>query len=255
MQSLVQISPRSWLGKVIRLPLRLVSKKAVVPILSGPCRGMRWVVGANIHGCWLGTYEDAKQKIVQKYVRPGMVIYDIGANAGYYSLLFSRLVGPTGKVFAFEPLPGNLEFLRRHIEINRLSNVTVIPAAVSAEDGVGHFQVRAHNSMGALSDSKDDLQVQTRSLDQFLKDHPRPDLIKMDIEGGESDALRGSRNLLQINKTTWFIAIHGAEAFRQCCEILGEAHLEPKPFEGSSLKREATPDEIYVLPRSEAQVS
>src|SRR5579862_7724955 len=102
------ISRKSWLGKLLRAPLRLIPRSAVLPILQGPLRGKKWVVGSGNHGCWLGSYEHDKQSLFQKTVRTGDIVYDVGANAGFYSLLASVLVGEKGQVYAFEPLPANL---------------------------------------------------------------------------------------------------------------------------------------------------
>jgi hypothetical protein len=87
------ISNCTLLGKVLRLPLRLLPKGMVVPILTGPAKGQKWIVGSSNHGCWLGTYELEKQAVLERFVKPGMTVYDIGAQAGFYSLFFSRLVG------------------------------------------------------------------------------------------------------------------------------------------------------------------
>jgi hypothetical protein len=83
-------------GQLIRLPARLLPKSAVMHIQRGPARGMRWISGSATHGCWLGTYELPKQALVERLVRPGMTVYDIGAQAGFYTLVFSRLVGSAG---------------------------------------------------------------------------------------------------------------------------------------------------------------
>ncbi len=74
-------------------------------VVQGPLRGKRWIAGSSNHGCWLGSYELAKQRKVIELVRPGMVCWDVGAHVGFYTLLFAELVGPLGRVFAFEPLP------------------------------------------------------------------------------------------------------------------------------------------------------
>jgi hypothetical protein len=71
----------------------------------------------------------------ERLVAPADDVYDLGANVGFYRLLASVLVGAHGHVFCFEPLPANVAVLKRHIEINRLTNCTVLPFAVSASDG------------------------------------------------------------------------------------------------------------------------
>ena len=79
----MNFSNTTALGKLVRLPLRLVPRTAVVPVLSGPLRGARWIVGAATHGSWLGTYEAAKQLLIERALKPGSVFYDVGANAGF----------------------------------------------------------------------------------------------------------------------------------------------------------------------------
>ena len=110
-----KISNRTFYGKILRLPLKLIPKRMVVPIVRGPLRGKRWIVGASTHGCWLGSYEYQKQSIFKKTVKSGYVVYDIGAHVGFYTLLSSVLVGTQGKVIAFEPVQRNLEYLKKHV--------------------------------------------------------------------------------------------------------------------------------------------
>src|SRR5256885_1092969 len=87
------LSPDRLLGKLARAPLHLIPSKAVLPILQGPGRGLRWIVGSYNHGCWLGSYEYEKQVVLQRLVQKGNVVYDIGAHVGFFTLIFSRLVG------------------------------------------------------------------------------------------------------------------------------------------------------------------
>lgn len=80
------ISQKSWLGWLARLPLKLLPPGLVLPVLQGPLRGRRWIVGSGVHGYWLGSYELAKRRRFEQLVQPGQVVYDIGAQVGYYSL-------------------------------------------------------------------------------------------------------------------------------------------------------------------------
>src|SRR5664280_711279 len=84
------ISGRTFIGKALRFPLSLIPSGTQMPILQGPLHGKRWIVGASNHGCWLGSYEAAKQKKITEFVRPGMVCWDVGANVGFYTLLFAE---------------------------------------------------------------------------------------------------------------------------------------------------------------------
>lgn len=106
------ISRERLAGRALRLPLHLIPRGLAVPILQGPLRGARWLVGAATHGCWLGSYELAKQLAFARWLAPGRVVYDLGAHAGFYTLLAARPVGPAGRVHAFEPLPELLSILR-----------------------------------------------------------------------------------------------------------------------------------------------
>ncbi|MGH9419338.1 MAG: FkbM family methyltransferase, partial [Thermoanaerobaculia bacterium] len=126
---------RQLIGKMIRLPLRLVPRNAVVRIRSGELRGWRWIAGSSTHGCWLGTYEQHVQALFRKALRSGSVVLDVGANVGFFTLLASKLVGSSGHVYAFEPFPRNLYFLERHIHMNGLSNVTVQSIAITSQSG------------------------------------------------------------------------------------------------------------------------
>jgi len=132
---LSRISSHSLAGRVLRAPLRLVPGKLVVPVVQGPLRGARWVVGSSTHGCWLGCYEAGNQAIYVRLVRPGMTVYDLGAHVGFYTLLFSRLVGPGGVVHAFEPVPRNIFYLERHLRLNGTMNVRVQEFAVTRQTG------------------------------------------------------------------------------------------------------------------------
>ncbi len=146
----VDTNPNTFFGRLLRLPLRLLPGRTVVPVLRGINRGFRWRVGSNIHGCWLGTYESDKQQLMNLLVKPGMIAYDIGANAGFYTLALARLVGSGGKVCAFEPLAENVANILEHLRLNSCSNVTLYQVAASDQNGLSAFQVAQSNSMGCL---------------------------------------------------------------------------------------------------------
>ena len=72
---LLSIEPRSVAGKLVRLPLRLLPKGMVLPVLSGINRGFRWRVGSHIHGAWIGIYEKDKQQVCLRLIHPGMTVW------------------------------------------------------------------------------------------------------------------------------------------------------------------------------------
>lgn len=82
------ISNQSLLGRVLRLPLKIIPKNTEVSIQQGVCKDLKWIVGCGVHGYWLGLYELASQQALERYVKTGMAVFDIGAHAGFYTLFF-----------------------------------------------------------------------------------------------------------------------------------------------------------------------
>jgi len=220
----------TFLGKVLRLPLRVIPPGAVFPVLQGRLKGRRWIVGSCDHGCWLGSYEYQKQRLFSERIKPGSTVYDIGAHSGFYSLLAAEIVGPQGKVFSFELLPRNIGFLKKHIQMNGYVNIEVVEAAVSDRDGTALFKEAESSLMGCLSPDGG-LEVRTVRLDSLLSQAklPAPQYIKMDIEGGEYGALRGAEQLLRTHKPTIFLATHGEALHAKCCDFLRELGYDLQP--------------------------
>lgn len=228
---------RSPLGKLLRLPLKLIPDNTVLPILQGKLKGKKWIKGSSINGCWLGTYEFDKQIIFQEFIKPGVVIYDIGANAGFYTLLSAVLTGSTGKVFAFEPVPQNIFYIRKHLEINKIANAIVVEKAISDKISKLKFDLSSNPSMGHLSEVGE-ISVETISLDEFIKQgNPLPDLIKMDIEGAEFDALTGAKELLRTKKPVIFLATHGDEVKEKCLSLLKQFGYSIKPIDNLTIEQ------------------
>jgi FkbM family methyltransferase len=212
------------LARLARLPLRLLPRTAEVRILLGALREKRWVVGAATHGCWLGTFERRTQAAFQKLVKKDGVVFDIGANVGFFTLLASYLVGPLGKVVAFEPVPRNVGMLRRHLEMNGIENVEVRPVAVTGITGVARMRTW-HSNMEWKLAPEGDIEVETVALDDIWSAGalPRPDLIKMDIEGAEAAALAGAARLLAEARPVLVLSAHGREQYERCRLFLGRA--------------------------------
>jgi FkbM family methyltransferase len=249
------IDSSSFLGKALRKVINTVFTKGTrVPILQGPCRGMKWVVGSSIHGCWLGSYEMEKQKRILEYLKPGMIVYDIGANVGYYTLLFSRVIGNSGAVYAFEPFFENIYFLNKHLELNKLKNVIIVPVAISDKNGEIEFYLSNSSLEGTLLKNNisymDSIQVLSLSLDTYiaLQTNCLPDLIKMDVEGAEYLVLVGMQKLMQLKKPILFIAFHGEEIARKCASILRQFNYRTINLEGNEIDINRTySDEIIAL--------
>lgn len=235
----------------MRLPLALIPASLPMPVLQGPLRGYRWIAGSSNHGCWLGSYEYAKQRLFAQMLRSGDVVFDVGANAGFYTLLAASRVRPNGTVVAFEPLADNVRFIQRHVHINRLNQVRVVQAAVGSTNGTARFQPHISRAMGRLSDSGS-MQVDIVSIDTLCEAGtiPDPTLIKIDVEGAELGVLEGASRVLRRTKPTIFLATHGAEAHRTCCDFLRSAGYALRPVEASISSIDET-DEILATPCSQ----
>ena len=239
------ISYSSLLGRALRLPLRLIPEGTIVRVVQGPLRGKRWIAGSFNHGCWLGSYELAKQRKVIQLVRAGMVCWDVGAHVGFYTLLFAELVGPLGKVFAFEPLPRNVDLLRRHVEMNGYRNVRILPCALGGFDGEASFDPGPNPSMGSIAASGS-LRVPCARADTLLAtgEVEAPDVIKIDVEGAEAAVLRGARRIMERHPVI-FLATHGAQAHRESLDLLTAAGYEVRGSDGGPPEGV---DEVVAVP-------
>lgn len=128
---------------------------------------------------------------LSRSLRPGDVFFDLGAFVGAFTLLASRLVGPDGRVVAFEPDPGPRDVLERNLAANRATNVMVAPYVVGDRNDTVRFSTRG-DSASHVSDTGE-VEVRQVTLDGYSTELGlRPTIMKVDIEGAEGNALRGS---------------------------------------------------------------
>jgi len=198
-------------------------------IQGGLGKGLKFNVGNSIAGYLLGTQEPHVQAAIKHLVRDGMVVYDLGANVGFLSLLFARAVGPKGRVVAFEPVATNFERIVSNAKLNGFNNITVRCEAISRSDGCARFAVGAFATIGKLdtapaSSSQEICEVPTRALDSVIAEFPLPDLVKVDIEGAEIDCLYGARELLKDKRPLLLIELHATNQVVD--EILTAAHYD-----------------------------
>lgn len=231
------IPKSSLLGRLIRYPLRLIPKDAVMPILQGRFKGKKWIVGSANHGYWLGSYEFKKRLLFERVIQPGSVVYDVGGFVGYYTLLASVLVGQKGRVVVFEPLPRNLHYLKEHLRLNGISNVTVVEAAVSDQAGMLSFKEGPSRARGRL-DQDGGLQVQAVRLDDLVEsgELPEPHYMKVDVEGAELHAFAGARRLLERCHPTLFLDTHGSDLHAESCRLLAELGYHLEAIDGKELQ-------------------
>ncbi len=217
----------SVIGRMAAATLDLVPANVVVPVLSGPLMGMRWIRGSSVHSCWLGLYERDKLIQMRDHIQKGHVVYDIGAQAGYHTLMAARLVGPEGKVYAFEPLPRNADFLTRNVTLNSLDSVTVVRAAVSKENGTASFDPGAGFMSGHLA-GNGPIAVEVVAVDSWrARTGARPpNFMKLDVEGEEKNVLMGAIETIRQFRPVIALDTHdfcGGNAVgvhNACCQLL-----------------------------------
>ncbi len=151
------------------------------------------------------VYEPVETDIFKSEIKPGNTVLDIGANIGYYTLLAARLVGPQGKIYAFEPDPDNFRLLQRNVEANGYDNVILVNKALSNKNGKIRLYLNPSNRGDhRVYDSKDgrlSLEIEAITLDVFFKPLDKKiHFIKMDIQGAEALALEGMKGLVRKNK-------------------------------------------------------
>jgi FkbM family methyltransferase len=173
-------------------------------------------------------WEAFETELVKHEIQKGEVVVDLGANIGYYTVLFSRLVGSAGRVLAYEPDPTNFSILTANLALNRCDNVSAFNVAVSDVNGsVGLY--RSDDNMGdhRIYDSGDGraaIRVDSVRLDDHLQDHGgRIDFLKMDIQGAEGAALGGMPNVLARNPALRVISEFWPAGLRR-------AGTEPRAF-------------------------
>jgi FkbM family methyltransferase len=234
---------------------------SVIQVAAGDLKGYQVLLNLKTEKSrWLGTYEPELQAALRQFLRPGSIVYDVGANIGYITLMMAHHVGPTGQVFAFEALPANVERIQKNVSLNKLSNVTVISAAVTDKSGPVTFYVHESVGMGKAAGSagrreehyKAEISVPGLSLDEFVygQGNPAPEAVKMDIEGGELLALPGMSRLLREAGPVLFLELHGPESEKGAWEILTECGYTLHAME-SDYPRIESPEQLgwkaYVI--------
>jgi FkbM family methyltransferase len=158
-----------------------------------------------------GIYEKLETEFFEREIKQGDFILDIGANIGYYTLIFARLAGEKGRVFAFEPDPTNFSLLERNIEINGYKNVLLVNKAVSDKTGrVRLFLCEDNKGDHRTYDSGDGrkfVEIDGIRLDDYFENrNMKIDFIKMDIQGAEYGALRGMSGLIAMGENVRLIS-------------------------------------------------
>lgn len=178
---------------------------------------------------YCSQYEKAAVGLLPQLVKPGSVVYDIGANVGMYSVPLARLAGNAGHVYCIEANPVCVYFLRANLQMNGLANAEVVPVAVLDGEKTCEFVINYDSSSLGLTDVSSfwgkpghRVTVPADSVDNLVAKHHlrEPDFIKLDVEGAETVAVRGMLKTLERKRPTLLIELHGPDAARETLPLL-----------------------------------
>lgn len=169
------------------------------------------------------SYEHETSIYLTKYLRPGCTFVDVGAHFGYFTLLASRLVGPSGHVVAIEPMPHTYKLLQENISINELGNVYAVNIAASnkahtvvfRDFGIIHSSLNTSSTARGIMLARErrgtEVRVNADTLDSILSNLgiDRVDMIKIDAESSEAEVLVGLEHMLVENSPTLIVEAGG----------------------------------------------
>lgn len=197
---------KNTIKKILRACL--ISEKKPSTIMFGKNKHVK------MHGIGLGQIfsktEPHLQNIINKYVTRGGSALEVGANIGFFTIFLSKHVGPTGKVYAFEPIPSTYNVLNNNILLNSLDNVQTYNLAAFSESGQIVFRVpKGNHSMASMHWHKncedvDEYTVNTVNLDSMFYDK-KIDFVKIDVEGAEGDVVAGMEKIISANRPIIFV--------------------------------------------------
>jgi FkbM family methyltransferase len=171
----------------------------------------------------LATAVEPEEPAVRPLILSGQTVLDIGANFGVFTKLFSELVGPSGSVLAFEPVPQTFRTLAAGVQRFQLRNVQVMNKAVSDHIGTASMRVphyaesKGENLYEAriVNDSQGEFRVETVTIDSLQLS--RVDFIKIDVEGHELEVLRGGRGTLEREHPTLMVEVTSQRTVEFLC--------------------------------------
>jgi FkbM family methyltransferase len=237
--SLLDCMPSLLLDRLLFRPtaICLQLQKAVQRLLGGPSSVLvqfkEGPLRDELFECFtsekyflLGTnFEHPTQVLLQGLVKPGDIVYDVGAHAGYMTLLLSALCEPGGHVFAFEPSPINFSRLKRNMELNKASHPTLVNRAVSDHEGFA-FLAETGTACRLVDEctrpAAEYSRVLTIRLDDFVyrNGYPSPKIFKIDVEGHAGSCLRGAQVILQKERPSLICEIHHRGEFESIRQAL-----------------------------------
>lgn len=227
----------NFVRKVGRFVFGKMMPIAAYPVMKGPLKGTKFILGALAGegggaSVYFNRLETEQTERMIREVFNGDIFFDVGANAGYYSMLGSRLVGESGRVVAFEPLIRNLSYLHRHKNVNNASNVMILGFACSDENSIVSFSLGDNIAMGSISkQGGGEFPVATITLDEAAERIGLiPNVMKIDVEGAELDVLAGAQNIIKDASPKIFLSTHSAKLREDCLKHLEQAGYSIEPL-------------------------
>jgi FkbM family methyltransferase len=209
----VRYAARRWPGKrlasssayYLGAAMSLRRERAVGKLVTGASIALNLEDYAHHHIYFFGTYEEHLTRFFVRTVGPDITFVDVGANAGYFTLLVSDLSRQTARIVSFEPNPAVADLLEESLELNRAYRITLVRAACGRSSATAPLFVnpdptnsgRTTLLAGVLTDAPS-IDVRLLPLDEYCREHDlTPDVIKIDVEGFESEVVRGMQQLLE----------------------------------------------------------
>lgn len=240
---------------------------ATVRVMSGPARGQYLSLDLRREASyWLGTYDRSKIRHVLRYCRKGMTAYDCGAYLGYYTAVFAAAVGARGRVVVLEPDPNNFRRIALHATLNNWDRATILPVALGVEHSRVQFVLAVDSAQSHIRGSvvgrtptafsvperrDHEVEVECVSLDElvFERGYPAPDVIKLDLEGAEVDALRSCPRVASEVRPVFLAELHSPVA-----ETVAADFVRRYDYVAADMRLPG-PTTLLLLPRPQAAMA
>ena len=206
-----------------------------------------------------GTLEPPVQEALRRLVAPGAVFYDVGANVGFFTILGARLVGPGGRVVAFEPVPACARAVANNIALNGFGHAQIREAAVGAASGrerllvVGEASWSHLASTGRHADVHDEIDVAVVAIDELVGtgEIPPPDVVKIDTEGAELQAIAGMRTTIERHRPAIVCELHDTN--ERFAALMDELDYRVTNLDGTEPIAQAGAIHVLAQPRERGE--
>ncbi|MDJ0753300.1 MAG: FkbM family methyltransferase [Ardenticatenaceae bacterium] len=214
----------------------------IITIKRGPLAGLKWVCHSH-HQFWmpLGMYEVETANWLKNQMDTSSVFFDIGANAGYFTLLGCRQI-KAGQIISFEPVPLNAKTIKKQLEINNFENGVVEQIALSDKNETSLFSVANNNANSHLVEvdtphtngrEKAQISVKTLTLDEYVNTRNiKPDLVKIDVEGAEAKVLCGANETISHFRPNCLVSTHSQNLYEECRDFFIKHNYRVSPLPG-----------------------